>query len=132
MQEKRVHFGIAWSNDGRLFAIGGQTGSNKSTQTVEMLSCSNLDTEPLANGNWTFVAPLARPRQSHAAAFIGGKVVIAGGIAECGVEFFNLLTDGNALGQWTLIHPLPEPLSLIALLPVDNCLIGICMLIFLF
>ncbi len=130
MQEKRTNFGIVWSNDGRLFAIGGQTGPNKSTHTVEMLSCSSRDTEPLANGNWAFVAPLAKPRQSHAAAFIGGKVVVAGGIVECGVECCNLPTDENAFGQWTSIYPLPEPLSIIALLPVDNCLIGIRMLIF--
>ncbi len=127
MQENRAHFGIVWSNDCRLFSIGGQTGPNKSTQSVEMLSFSGMDAKPLANGTWTFVAPLRKPRQSHAAAFIGGKVVVAGGIAECGVECFNLPTDGNASGQWTSIYPLPEPLSIIALLPVDNCLIGICM-----
>ncbi len=127
MQEKRADFGIAWSNDGRVFAIGGQTGPNKSTQTVEMLSCSGMDAKPLANGTWTFVAPLGKPRQSHAAAFIGGKVVVVGGIAECGVECFNLPTHGKVFGQWTSIYPLPDSLSIIALLPVDNCHIGICM-----
>ncbi len=73
-----------------LFAIGGQTGPNKSTQTVEMLSCSTVDTEPLANGTW---APLPNPRQSHSVALIAGKVVVVGRIAECGVEYFNLPTD---------------------------------------
>ncbi len=127
MQQIRTNFGIVWSNDGRLFAFGGQTGHNMSTQTVEMLSCSNMDAEPSANGPWTFVAPLPKPRQSHAAAWIGGKIVVAGGIEECGVEYFTLPTDQNALGQWTSIYPLPEPLSIIALLPADNCLIGIGM-----
>ncbi len=92
-----------------------------------MLSGSNMNAEPSANGTWTFVAPLPKPRQSHAAAFIGGKIVVAGGIAECGVEYFTLPTDEIALGQWTSIYPLPEPLKIIALLPIDNCLIGIGM-----
>ncbi len=109
-----------------MFAIGGQTGPSQSTQSVEMLTCSIMDAEPTANGTWAFVAPLMKPRQSHSAAFIGGKVVVAGGIAECGVEYFTLPTEDDALGQWTLIYPLPEPLNIIALLPADNCLIGIC------
>ncbi len=48
-----------------------------------------MDADPLVNDIWAFVAPLAKPRQSHAAALIGGNVVVAGGIAECGVEYFN-------------------------------------------
>ncbi len=127
MQQSRANFAIVWSNDGRLFSFGGQTGPHKSTQTVEMLSCSNMDADPLANSTWTFVAPLPKPRQSHAAAFIGGKVVVAGGIRECGVEYFTLPTNENVLGQWTSIYPLPDPLRIITLLPADNCLIGIGM-----
>ncbi len=127
MQQSRANFGIVWSNDGRLFAFGGLAGPHRSTETVEMLRCSNMDAEPSANGTWTFVAPLPKPRQSHAAAFIGGKVVVAGGVEERGVEYFTLPTDENALGQWTSIYPLPEPLKISALLPIDNCLIGIGM-----
>ncbi len=130
MQKSRANFGIVWNSDGRLFAFGGHTGQNMSTQTVEMLSCSNMDTEPAANSTWTFVAPLPKPRQYHAAAFIGEKIVVTGGIDECGVEYFTLPTAENVLGQWTSIYPLPDPLRIIALLPADNCLIGICMSMF--
>ncbi len=34
MQEPRSNFAIAWADDGRLFAIGGQTGPDKVTATV--------------------------------------------------------------------------------------------------
>ncbi len=127
MQESRTNFGIAWCYDRDLFAIAGETGPNTSTQTVEMLSCSNMDAEPSANNTWTFVAPLPKPRQCHAVAFIGGKIVVAGGIDECGAEYFTLPTYENVLGQWTSIYPLPDPLRIISLLPADNCLIGIGM-----
>ncbi len=127
MQQSRANFGIVWNSDGRLFAFGGQTAQIMSTQTVEMLSCSNMDTELTANGTWVFLAPLPKSRQNHAAAFIGGKIVVADGTEECGVEYFTLPTAENILGQWTSIYPLAEPRSIIALLQADNCLIGICM-----
>ncbi len=38
MQQPRSDFGIAWADDGHLFAIGGQTGLDKMTETVEMLT----------------------------------------------------------------------------------------------
>ncbi len=125
MREGRTDFGIAWTNGGRLFYVGGQTGPNKSTQSVEMLRCPSIDSEPISNDTWSFVAPLTKPRQSHGVAFIDQKIVVAGGLAECGVEYFTLPTGEDTLGQWTSIYPLPEPLNIIALLPVDNCLIGI-------
>ncbi len=50
MQERKTDFGIAWTNKGRLFDVGGQTGLNKPTQSVEMLRCCSIDAEPTANG----------------------------------------------------------------------------------
>ncbi len=75
---------------------------------------------------WSFVAPLSRPRKCHAAAFIGGKIVVVGEENERVVECFTLPTNDNSLGQWTRIYPLPKALDILALLPVDNCLITIC------
>ncbi len=127
MQEHRSHFAIAWADDGRLFAIGGQTGPDTITATVEMLNLSTLDTADGAfNRSWSFVAPLSKPRKCHASAFIGGKIVVVGGENEREVECFTLPTNDNSLGQWTRIYPLPKALDILALLPVDNCLIIIC------
>ncbi len=127
MQELRSNFAIAWADDGRLFAIGGQTGPDTITATVEMLNLSTLDTANGAvNGCWGFVAPLSRPLKCHAAAFIGGKIVVVGGGNEREVEYFTLPTKDNNLGQWTSIYPLPKSLDILVLLPVDNCLITIC------
>ncbi len=127
MQESRSEFGVAWADDGRLFVIGGQTGPDGITETVEMLDTSTVDAaNDMANARWSFVAPLAKPRKSHAAAFIGGKIVVVGGGNECDVECFNLPTADNTMGQWTRVYPLPKALDLLALLPIDNCLVTIC------
>ncbi len=96
------------------------------TATVETIHCSNFDTEAPVNDTWTYVAPLPSARSSHAAAFICGKIIVVGGTNKRGVECFTLPTSGNAEGQWTMLHPLPEPLEMIALIPVDNVLIGVC------
>ncbi len=127
MQEHRSSFAIARADDGRLFAIGGQTGPDTITATVEMLNPAIRGAvDATVNVCWSFVAPLSKPRKCHAAAFIGGKIVVVGGENEREVECFTLPTNDNSLGQWTRIYPLPKALDILALLPVDNCLITIC------
>ncbi len=125
MNENRINFAAVWVPDGRLFAIGGNSGTNCTTEKVEMLSCSNWETEPTASETWSFVAPLPKARQSHAAAYLGGKLIVAGGAGECGVEVFTLPTPEFLNGQWTSIFPLPEPMPLLSLIPAENVLIGI-------
>ncbi len=127
MQQHRSDFGVAWADDGRLFAIGGHTGPNQITETVEMLHSVTVDAaNGMTNGRWNFVAPLSKPRTNHAVAFIGGKIVVAGGQNEREVECFNLPTVDNIMGQWTRVYPLPKALDVLALLPIDNCLVTVC------
>ncbi len=123
MREARVKFGIIWVPDGRLFAIGGKISSGGSTSTVEMLDTTNQIST--SNAVWKSVASMSNPRESHGVAFLDGKLVAVGGTDECSVEVFTLPTKDNVLGQWSTIYPLPSPLTLQALLPVDNLLIGI-------
>ncbi len=131
MQQHRSEFGVAWADDGRLFAIAGQAGPGKVTETVEMLNTSTVDAaNNMANARWSFVAPLPKPRKSHAAAFIGAKIVVAGGENERDVECFNLPTTDNIMGQWTRVYPLPNALDMLSLLPIDNCLVTICKRLF--
>ncbi len=90
MLEPRSNFGIAWMPDGRFFAIGGNTGASGQTSTVEMLHCCNAQvatTTPVTD-TWTYVAPLPTARQCHAVAVLEGKIIVAGGLRECGVEYF--------------------------------------------
>ncbi len=59
MQEPRSNFAIAWADDCRLFAIGGQTGPEQITATVEMLNLATMNAaDGEVNGCWSFVAPL--------------------------------------------------------------------------
>ncbi len=125
MNENRINFAAVWVPDGRLFAVGGNSGVNCPTGKVEMLSCCNWETEPTALGDWSFVGPLPKARQSHAAAYLGDKLIVAGGTGECGVEVFTLPTPQFPNGQWTSVFPLPEPMPLLALIPAENVLIGI-------
>ncbi len=122
MQIARARFAVAWLSDGQLFAIGGNTGCQEPTATVEMIQCTGAGSAR----QWTYVAPLPNPRQSHAAAVIGGKVVVAGSAGECAVTMFTPPTHSNSTGQWTELYPLPKPMELLALVAVDRCLISIC------
>ncbi len=125
MQTPRADFGVVWVPDGRIFAIGGNTGPDGTTATVEMLDC--CDVHKAANtGTWSYVAPLPTARQCHAVTFLEGKIIVAGGIGERGVECFSLPSSVNKMGQWTSIYPLPKPMNLLALLPVDFGFIGTC------
>ncbi len=130
MLEPRSDFGIAWMPDGRLFAIGGNTGASGQTASVEMLPCCNTEaanaTTATATDTWTYVAPLPTARQGHAVTVLEGKVIVAGGLDERGVEYFTPPSDFNKLGQWTSIHPLPNPMSLLSLVPIKFGFIGIC------
>ncbi len=122
MQIGRTRFAVAWLSDGRLFAIGGSAGCQGPTATVEMIE----STDTRSTGQWTYVAPLPNPRQCHAAAVIGGKVVVAGGTDERAVTLFTPPTHNNSTGQWTEMYPLPKPTELLVLVPADRCLISIC------
>ncbi len=88
-----------------MFAIGGYTGQGRATtKTVEMLLCDyDTTAEPL--GGWTSVAPLLEARNSHAAAFYKGGILVAGGSNTKSVERFTLPCDAYPRGQWTLIQP---------------------------
>ncbi len=107
MQEPRSNFAIAWADDGRLFAIGGQTGPEKITATVEMLNIATTDAaDGAVNGCWNVVASLYKPRKHHAVAFIGGKVVVVGGENDREVECFTLPTNEHMKGACFLCFKL--------------------------
>ncbi len=134
MQRARANFAVAWAPDLRLFAIGGintKDSSREPTNTVEMLACSYSAGVAEPKGEWTYVAPLLTARQSHAAAFLEGSLVVVGGRGEQSVEYLRLPTENNPLGQWTDIFPLPQPLEMLALIPTGRSLFGICKHLFL-
>ncbi len=130
MLEPRSDFGIAWLPDGRLFAIGGNRGASGQTSSVEMLhycSARKAATTPAtAIDTWSYVAPLPTARQCHAVTVLEGKIIVAGGLEERGVEYFTPPSDVNKRGQWTSIYPLPNPMTILALLPIKFGFIGIC------
>ncbi len=65
VREPRSDFGIAWMPDSRLFAIGGNTGANGQTGSVEMLRCCNTEVPATtyATDTWAYAAPLQTARQ---------------------------------------------------------------------
>ncbi len=125
MLEPRSDFGIAWMPDGHLFAIGGNTGASGPTGSVEMLLVANT-TNTTDTGTWKYVAPLPTARKCHAVAVLEGKIIVAGGLDECGVKYFTPPSDYDKLGQWTSIYPLPNPMRLLSLFPIKLGFIGIC------
>ncbi len=129
MQEARKDFGIAWHSDGRsLFAVGGKSESKTTSTTVEMFTYDgDWDTEEPITGRWKYVASIQSASQSYAVAFIGGKLIAIGGVD---VQVFTPPTDPNSEGQWTSVVKLSEPLQMLALIPIDNCLVGLCRFIY--
>ncbi len=128
MQMARDNFAVAMAPDLRLFAIGGSCTSDSSeapTDTVEMLACSYSAGVAEPKGGWRYVAPVLTARQSHAAAFLDGSLVVVGGRGERSVEYLTLPTVSNPLGQWTAISPLPQSLEMLALIPTGRSLFGI-------
>ncbi len=129
MQMARANFAVAMAPDLRLFAIGGSCTrdfSGAPNDTVEMLACSYGAGVAEPKGGWKYVAPLLTARQSHAAAFLEGSLIVVGGKGERSVECFTMPTASTPLGQWTAISPLPQPLEMLALIPTDRSLFEIC------
>ncbi len=102
MQMARANFAVAMAPDLRLFAIGGSCTSDSSrapTNKVEMIACSYGAGVAESKDEWRYMAPLLTARQSHAAAFLEGNLVVVGGRGERSVEYLTLPTASSPLGQ---------------------------------
>lgn len=117
MNAIRTSFAAVWLPDGRVFALGGLQGKVESSgsylSSVEMLQ---RPFTKLGNGEnqspaqWKFVAPMLGARACHAAAVVGDKIMVVGGIADptpgqylVTAEVFSPPKDDNSKGQWTSI-----------------------------
>ncbi len=74
----RTRLTVNWLTDGRMFAVGGDTSVNNPSDTVEMLHWPWNSDKPTESG-WIVLASLLTPRLQHGAAFVSGKLVVAGG-----------------------------------------------------
>ncbi len=102
----RCYFGLEWTPDGRLFAVGGCDGDFDRVAIVEMLECSWNDREGPATSKWRYVAPLLGPRTAHGVCFFAGKLFAVGGENDVTVECFTLPSAANEMGEWTRVRPL--------------------------
>ncbi|KAL7061658.1 hypothetical protein AAHC03_0723 [Spirometra sp. Aus1] len=115
MNAIRTSFAAVWLPDGRVFAIGGLQGNAESSgsylSSVEMLQrpfTKQGGDEDKSPAQWTFVAPMLGARACHAAAVVGDKIVVVGGLADptpgqylVTAELFSPPKDDSGKGQWT-------------------------------
>ncbi len=109
----------------RLFAVGGQDKNGCPLGAVEMLHWPWNADEPTEPG-WISLKPLLIPRRHHGAAFISGKLVVAGGDNEGSAECFTPPCTEFPDGQWTRIRPVHEGVKLAGLVPFGEGLLAVC------
>ncbi len=122
---------VNWLADGRIFAVGGITGPDDPSDAVEMLHWPwNID-EPMKPG-WISLKPLLNPRCHHGAAFVSGKLVVAGGDSEGSAEIFTPPCLEFPEGQWTKIRPVQEGVMLVGMVPFGEGLLAVSKCLFAF
>ncbi len=124
MNVARLALTVNWLADGRVFAVGGQASHNP-LGSVELLHWPWNSDEPTEPG-WISLKPLLIPRCHHGAAFIAGKLVVAGGDKEGSTECFTPPCTEFPEGQWTKIRPVHEGVNLAGLVPFDEGLLAVC------
>ncbi len=116
---------VTWLADGRLFAVGGQGSNDDLLDAVEMLHWPWNADEPLEPG-WISLKPLLIPRDLHGAAFISGKLVVAGGDKDGSAECFTPPCTEFPEGQWTKIRPVHKTFKLAGMVPFGEGLLAVC------
>ncbi len=124
MRTPRVALTVTWLPDGRIFAVGGGADLQDPTRTVEMLHMSWDSDEP-ADSEWLPLEPLLEPRLHHGAAFISGKLIVAGGDGSDSVECFTPPCAEYLKGQWTRIRPLQEKFGFVGMVHFGEGLLGV-------
>ncbi len=137
MRSCRASLGLCWLPDGRIFAVGGLAVDGHATASVEMLQCS-WSVEESAKSGWKYVAPMLEKRSKHGVAYIGGKLIAAGGEkknedlqildfkeALQSVECYSLPSSQHPKGQWTQIRSLTRAMKMNGLLLLGDDLFAI-------
>jgi hypothetical protein len=104
--------------DNKLYVMGGIMGGNNNDGFTSVVSVECLDLE---TGQWSEVAPMSAPRDSHGAAVLGGNIYMAGGTpVETLVERFD--PDTN---QWKAVTPMNTPRTTHGLVSADGKLFAV-------
>ncbi len=114
MQQARSNFGIAFSPDGVLYAMGGEYFGDK-INALSSIECISLYKK---NSKWRYLTPMPHHFPELSAAFFRSRIFVVGG----NESDFKWLRDvamftppkennetGCSLGQWTRVDDLPPP-----------------------
>ncbi len=124
MKTPRYGLTITWLADGRMFAVGGGEIICEPARTVEMLHMP-WDLDEPANSEWLTLEPLLEPRLAHGAAFIAGKLIVAGGDKDGSVECLTPPCTNYPKGQWTKVRPLQAKDCFVGMVPFGEGLLGV-------
>lgn len=90
--------------DGKIYVVGGNTGSLRSITTFEVY-------DPLTN-KWSALAPLPAPRNSPMAAGVNGKLYVFGGLHTVNGVFTamdSVFCYDPLTNAWTTLRNMPAP-----------------------
>lgn len=101
----RSHMGAAVMN-GRIYAIGGQTGND-----AALTPKADVHEYDPATDTWTAKANMPKPLNhiSSATAVIGNRIVTFGGQTTHGSSVYDVLAYDPAADRWESLTPLPAP-----------------------
>ncbi len=122
MNVARFGLTVNWLPDGCMLAVGGAIGKRGLSDTVELLHWPWNSEKPTQSG-WICLAPLLKPRSAHGAAFVSGKLVVAGGDEDGSTECFTLPCVTFPQGQWTNIRPIEKRVYLTGMVPIGDGLL---------
>ena len=117
MTTARMYHASAVLND-KFYVMGGIMGGNNNDGFTSVVSVECLDLE---TGQWSEVAPISAPRDSHGAAVLGGNIYMAGGTpVETLVERFDPVRN-----KWTAVTPMNTPRTTHGLVSADGKLFAV-------
>ncbi len=120
MQQARFNFGMVYSPEGILYAMGGQYYGSTivGVHAFNSIECIRPYATKKTNPQWRYLTPMPYPIQGFGAAYFRGRIFVAGGFTNEDKELRDVATfippktfDGSSddLGQWTRVDDLPVP-----------------------
>ncbi len=84
------------------------------------------DSDKPTKAGWISLKPRLIPRWHHGAAFVSGKLFVAGGDNEGSTEYLTLPCTEFPKGQWTKIRPIQDAIKLASMVPFGEGLLAVC------
>ena len=101
MQKSRTNFAAVTCRN-MLYAVGGQSATNKTMKSVEKYDSSTME--------WSYVSSMIFERQRHAACVVDGKIIVVGGVDAHGDAIHEIECYDPAQDMWSIVGQIEKEL----------------------